>query len=454
MDILHYSLGFPPFRRGGMTQYCLDLMTEQARNGHKVALLWPGKLHDLGKRSEIEKKQKYMMEDHIFCDSYEILNPLPVPLMDGIQNPEMYLIKKEKSPYIRFFADTNFQVFHVHTLMGLPAEVLEAAHEKGIKIIFTTHDYFPICPRCNFFRDGKNCVNDQNCAECVTCNQHGLSFVQMKLLQSELYQKVKENPIVKLLRTRHNRTMYDAEKQTVKKERIDKNLHESYQALRRRNIELLEKADMVHFNSTNTLGVYKNRGYTGDNARVISISNRAIGNHKKRRKTGASVRFGYLGPLTIHKGYRLFENACEALWQSGHHNFEAHIFVSVKNVPPYIISHKPYRYEDLSAVMETFDILVAPSVGEETFGFTVLEALSYGIPVIASSKVGAKDLILDGKNGMIFHENIQALQKCMKEIVENPTVIDIMNAYIVDNFPIKTMENHACEMTALYRSVI
>ena len=38
MRILHYSLGFPPYRRGGLTKYCLDLMAAQEMQGNVVAL--------------------------------------------------------------------------------------------------------------------------------------------------------------------------------------------------------------------------------------------------------------------------------------------------------------------------------------------------------------------------------------------------------------------------------
>ena len=49
--------------------------------------------------------------------------------------------------------------------------------------------------------------------------------------------------------------------------------------------------------------------------------------------------------------------------------------------------------------MSNTDVLIAPSVGYDTFGFTVLEALSYGIPVIVSDHVGAKDIV--GKSGVV-----------------------------------------------------
>ena len=77
-----------------MTQYCIDLMVEQIKSGHDVGLLWPGVLRDLSEKSKINKRPKYAIQNGLYCDSYEIINPLPIPLMDGIRNPEMYLIKK------------------------------------------------------------------------------------------------------------------------------------------------------------------------------------------------------------------------------------------------------------------------------------------------------------------------------------------------------------------------
>lgn len=450
MNILHYSLGFPPFRRGGMTQYCLDLMIEQAKVGHQVALLWPGRLYTLTQKSKINEKQKYELQNDLYCASYELLNSLPIPLMDGIQDPVMYLIAKEKTVYTEFFQKHTFQILHIHTFMGLPDELVEAAQEVGVKTVFTTHDYFPICPRCNLFHAGKDCLDDKKCADCVSCNQYGLSFNKMKLFQSELYKSVKENSVIKLLRARHNRKMYDVTEQATESEIIDSKKQMGYQNLRDRNIELLEKMDVVHFNSTNTLCVYKKRGYAENNAQVISISNGAIADHKRMRKVGSPVRFGYLGPLTTHKGYNLFRNACDTLWQSGEHNFEAHIFVEIDNPPSYMICHMPYSYKELPNVMDQFDVLVAPSEWEETFGFTVLEALSYGIPVIVSNKVGAKDLIVEGKNGFVIDGDIFVLREKMKMLIKDPVNIQNMNTYIVENFFIKTMEKHSQEIERLY----
>lgn len=450
MNILHYSLGFPPFRRGGMTQYCLDLMQEQAKGGHSVGLLWPGKLKNLDKKSKIKKRNKYVLSEEQSCDSYELVNPLPIPLMDGINNPEMYLIKKDKKIYIEFFTCNHFEVMHIHTFMGLPAELLEAAHEKGVRTVFTSHDYFPICPRCNFFHLGKDCQNDHGCADCVSCNQYGLSLKKMKILQSEFYKIMKENTIVKELREIHNRKMYDVSEQVEEKHIVDSEKKNNYQRFRDKNIKLLESFNVVHFNSSNTLRVYKERGYSGKNAKIITITNGAIKDNKTYRMVNEKIRFGYLGPITTHKGYDLLKDACDLLWLNGQHMFELHVFAQLDNPPPYIICHGAYNYNELPMVMEQFDILVTPSEWEETFGFTVLEALSYGIPVIVSSKVGAKDIIEEGLSGHIIDCDVQMLKGYINNLIEDPSIIENMNRYIVDKFSIKTMTRHANEVEELY----
>ena len=65
MNILHYSLGFPPYRRGGMTKYCMDLIDEQKKAGHKVSLLWPGKYKDSSPKCHIKKQKNEYDESFI-----------------------------------------------------------------------------------------------------------------------------------------------------------------------------------------------------------------------------------------------------------------------------------------------------------------------------------------------------------------------------------------------------
>ena len=90
MNILHYSLGYPPFRTGGMTKYCMDLMTQQKNDGHSVSLLWPGRYSLLDHDSRIKDRIKYHYSNDILLGSYELINPMPVPLLEGVCDFDLY----------------------------------------------------------------------------------------------------------------------------------------------------------------------------------------------------------------------------------------------------------------------------------------------------------------------------------------------------------------------------
>ena len=61
-----------------------------------------------------------------------------------------------------------------------------------------------------------------------------------------------------------------------------------------------------------------------------------------------------------------------------------------------MVSHERYSYDRLGEIFDNTDILIAPSIWYETFGFTVTEALSFGVPVVISGTVGAKDILEEG----------------------------------------------------------
>ena len=57
--------------------------------------------------------------------------------------------------------------------------------------------------------------------------------------------------------------------------------------------------------------------------------------------------------------------------------------------------------DELYAIMSAADALVLPSTFEP-YGAVVAEAMQWGTPVVVSDKVGAKELISDGKNGAVI----------------------------------------------------
>jgi glycosyltransferase involved in cell wall biosynthesis len=58
-------------------------------------------------------------------------------------------------------------------------------------------------------------------------------------------------------------------------------------------------------------------------------------------------------------------------------------------------------HDDLPPLLREADIFVQPSIGEEAFGITVIEAMASGLAVVASRNGGMLEIITDGENGVL-----------------------------------------------------
>ena len=85
--------------------------------------------------------------------------------------------------------------------MGLNKELIFAAQKLNIKTIFTSHDYFGICPKVNLIDlEGDICCDYNNGLNCIECNSNGYSKSLVVLMQSKTYRNLKKSPIIKKLR--------------------------------------------------------------------------------------------------------------------------------------------------------------------------------------------------------------------------------------------------------------
>lgn len=459
MNILHYSLGFPPFRRGGMTKYCIDLIEQQLKDGHKVSMIWPGRIKKYGYKIKIKKKMNYKIDNLFFCESYEIINPLPISLLNGINNINAFTQKKDELVFKYFLEEKKIEVIHIHTLMGLPKEWIQIAKKLNIKLVYTTHDYFGICPKWGLMYKGKVCEDDLGCTKCVDCNKTALSLKKIKILQSNFYKYIKEWKIIKALRKQHNTNLYekliDNYDENIFSDKEIFKYAEEYKNLRNYYIYILENMDLIHFNSYNTEKIFNKYFSTQKNGQVVSITHSSISDNREVRKYNNKLNIGYLGPITEHKGFFLLKKVCDDIYSEGNKSFRLHIFNQYHTKEDYIIEHKPYKYSELRKIMSYIDVLVVPSLWNETFGFTVLESLSYGVPVIISDKVGAKDLIINNKSGIVFNGHFDELKNILLELLNKPNEkLREMNNYILNYVEIENIKNHSNKINKIYKELL
>lgn len=449
LKILHYSLGLPPYRSGGLTKYSIDLMKEEINQGYEVLLLWPGEIKSYNKNPIIKKrKSQYNIQN------FELVNCLPIPLMGGIKEIDAYMQKCDKNIYYEFFKKNKPNVIHIHTLMGLHDEFLQAAQDLNIKIVFTTHDYFGLCPKVTFLYKNKICKEILNsssdkCLNCDDCNKNALSLKKIKILQSPIYRLVKNIKIVKRLRRIFNlKNQVDGVKK-AEDDLLKLNKVGDYQRLRQYYSNMFEKIDKFHFNSNTTESIYS-RFLNIKNGKVISITHSNIKNNIIEKNFNKTLKITYLGQISEYKGFFRLKDVLDEIYLEGYDDF----ILNVSSIPPSIESYMniigSYNYDNLYKIFKNTDLLVVPSLCKETFSFVTLEALSYGTPVLVSTNVGAKDIVEDKKSGFIISMDDNSLKEIILKLYKSRTILIDINRYIMNNFSPLSIKEHAKQVLKFY----
>ena len=118
----------------------------------------------------------------------------------------------------------------------------------------------------------------------------------------------------------------------------------------------------------------------------------------------------------------------------------------VKNV------HFKGVYDDPDEAFSKTDVLVVPSICEETYSLVAHEAAAAGIPVIAPKSGAFPEFVKDGINGFLFCSGDSAdLKEKMGKFIGQPQLLDTFGGHIT---PVENMDNHARKIMSLYRSLI
>ncbi|MCU5527701.1 glycosyltransferase [Bacillus cereus] len=457
MKILHISLGLPPYRTGGLTKYSVDLMHSQGQE-HQVFLLYPGKF-TLSKRTAVKKNKPYGS-----ISVYELINPLPIPLLNGINQPEHFMKEVDHKVYEEFLIELKPEVIHVHTLMGIHKEFFETAKRLNIKIVFTTHDYFGLCPKVNLMDSKGNICNDFNDGKsCIECNVNALSLPMVHVMQSYPYRYLKDSSIVKSLRKiKKNQTKNNNAAPSVEQGvgEIDVDLATQYIELRNYYLKIFKLIDYFHFNSSIAKEQFEK--YLDVNGKIVSISHQDISDYRQeclvKKRDSSVVKLGYLGPIDTYKGFYNLKDKLDSLKGKGYTNWHLGVYGDSVNDPDnynpeYFTFYGRYNYSQLQDIFSEVDLLIIPSICKETFGFIGLEAQSYGVPVMVSEYVGFKDLVRDGETGFIYKVNKHDFIDKLSMILDDISLLERVSENLLElDFP-HLMEQHTKEIISLYQEV-
>ena len=372
MKILHYTLGLPPYRSGGLTTYSYDLMIEQLKHNDDVYLLFPGRLRFINKEASIKY---YGMISGVSV--YELINPLPVPLMDGVNNGPEYRKEVDIDIYIEFLKKINVEIVHIHSFMGLHKEFLSAAKKLGISIVYTTHDYYGLCTKVNFLDKNGDVCKGRNIQKCLECNFHKNDIKKIMILQSRIYRELKNQGVVEKIRGFTTKISSLKKSQNTRAESnsiqriFTKNEKQEYEKLLDYYDHMFSMIDRFIFNSSIARDVYnKTISAKGD---IVIITHKNISDNRKiKNYDKKGLKLTYLGPDKEYKGYYLLDNVMRRLLLEGYKDIKLNIYGKTNamgKVSENIYCNGPYSYDQLEDIFDNTDLLIVPSVWFETFGF-------------------------------------------------------------------------------------
>lgn len=358
------------YRRGGDCIYMLNLEQLLKDHGHEVAVFamdYPENVDTLW--------QKY------FPSNMSKLKAFTRPFGDG----------ETKRKFTQLLEDFKPDVVHLNNIhTQLSPVIAEIAHKKGIKVVWTLHDYKLLCPRYDCMRNGQNCELCFSHADSAYCADKDLS--RIRELENKSASSAKSARKLKL-----NCVKYSC----MKGGKIGSFI--GYREAVKWNRQRLENAtDMFICPSQFMADKMMQGGF--DKTKMKTLCN-FIDVEKCKRSDGYQKGdyYVYVGRLSHEKGVKTLIEAANQLPYRlvvigggplmgelkaiAHENIE---FVGFK------------QWNDIKQLVGCARFSVIPSEWYENNPLSVIEAECLGTPVLGARIGGIPELIREGKTGMTF----------------------------------------------------
>lgn len=344
------------YARGGDCICTLNLEELLKANGHEVAVFsmqYP--------ENNLTKWDKYFPSEIKFSIGLGIIEAMMRPFGSS----------EVKSAFNKLLDDFRPDVVHVHNIhTQLSPAIVELAHQRGIKVVWTLHDYKLLCPRYDCLRNGEIV-----CEDCFT-DKH-------KVLD---YKCMKNSGVASFLAYK--------EAKTWTRERLeactDKFICPS-QFMADKMIQGGFNTSKIH-TLCNFIDVEKARKDSYEKEDYYCFIGRL--SHEKGVDTlvEASKQLPY--KLKIIGGGPLEEKLKKKVYKD---NIE---FLGFK------------QWEDIKEIVGRARFSVIPSEWYENNPLSVIEAQCLGTPVLGAQIGGIPELIDDGISGMLFEpKNVKDLKE-------------------------------------------
>ncbi|KUJ94806.1 MAG: Glycosyl transferase group 1 [Desulfonauticus sp. 38_4375] len=405
MKVLYAVHQFFPKHYTGTERFILNLSKQMQRMGHKVQVLTYGITETEGFSEAIGE---FLVKRYIF-------QGIPVISIRHKVIPEdvsFRIFDGAMGEVLDSILDTDYDVLHIGHPMRVGA-VFKFAKNLGLPAVLTLTDFWLICPSgIGVAANGELCLSPNGGENCV----------------SKCYGKTWE-------------------------ERIKQRFKDAS--------EIISGADVIASPTRFLAGVFEKE--FSKEIRVVrhGIDYSSI-KYIRKNKTNRQVVIGYIGTVLPHKGVHV---AIEALKKVDTRNIKLKIWGNYFHAEDYYQKLKElvgddeiveflgeYKDEELNEIMSEADCIIQPSIWWENSPLTVLTALAYRVPVIATNVGGAAELVKDGVNGFNFNiGDPDSLANVLERIANNPEILNRIRENIIRP---PRIEEEAFEYEKVYKSLV
>ncbi|MGZ4808721.1 MAG: glycosyltransferase [Thermoanaerobaculia bacterium] len=409
LRVVHLLHGWPPFQQAGTELYAAWLVREQHRSHHVAVYARaddPARAH--GEAVELSDQG---VRVRLVTNNFTARNPLR---RNAISDR---LLERD---FERFLRAERPDLLHVHHLAGHAFSLVKVARRLRIPIVLQVQDWWFLCARVNLFdRDGNRCTGPApgKCEKCATLT---------RIAPAELSNRL---------------------------------LHAMRRAAARAAIMSCD-AFVAGSNAIRDDYVRAGAIPSSKQFHVIPYGIDIAAPHEERPPTRRPIRLGYVGSISPHKGVHV---AVEAMRDIDPSEAMLRMWGDITALPDYVSAMKEranaavifegrFREDDKGRVFASMDVLLVPSIGMESFGLAAREAMTCGVPVIATAGGALSEMFEPGVCGEFFPAgDATALRVILRRIIQQPETIDRWRA----NLPIpKRSDVHAAEIERVYQSVL
>lgn len=325
----------------------------------------------------------------------------------------------------RFIAGGDYEIVHIQHLADWSTLLVPLiAKELRKRVVISLHDYYLLCPEYNLVLPGviERCGKiradgtDSQCQYCLGTKR--LSYAPHRVTPLSDY-LAERNEIVQ-----HMMEIADAviAPSSFVRDLFGQSFGEAF----------LAKCRVIRH------GVAP-----------LAKSVRAARNH--------ALRVGFLGNASDRKGVTVFIQAAQLLKGKP---VQFGIFGAV---PPGLSAtllrlgirvHGQYRRKDLPRLLSKIDLVVIPSVWDETFCLTASEAQMMGVPVLASDCGAISERIIEGETGFLFPPgNAEELASRLSALSADPESLTHVISRLSTHKE-RTLQENAEEYVELYNGLL